>query len=258
MRGHRIYLDAQDSLNLWLRDTWEPVETRVLLAILSPGDVAVDVGAHIGYYVLEFLRRVGPTGRVIAFEPDSRLFTTLSRNVTLNGYMNATLLQTAAGDKRETLMLYRSQENSGDSRTYESKDSEVRDATPVLTLRADDVLGALRRSPRLVKIDVQGSELSVLRGLETVLTGREPCAVALEFWPYGLEGAGTPAQELLRYLADLRFRPWEISEETGTIRPFAFDPKPPGSWPFEQYTNLLCLRADDPLLGRLDDLVATH
>src|SRR5207237_4759880 len=69
--GHRMYVDALDSLNLSLDEPYSFLQTRVVNEQVHAGDTVIDVGANIGFYTLIFARLVGENGRVIAFEPAS-------------------------------------------------------------------------------------------------------------------------------------------------------------------------------------------
>lgn len=71
---------------------WELAETRFLLATLLPGQTFVDVGAHLGYFSVLAARRVGPTGSVIAVEPEPRNLRLLRQNLARNGCTNAAVL----------------------------------------------------------------------------------------------------------------------------------------------------------------------
>jgi methyltransferase, FkbM family len=72
--GHRMFVDERDSMGLSIDPVFEPLETEFCRAVVRPGAVVVDIGANIGYYTLIFARQVGPSGKVIAFEPDADNF----------------------------------------------------------------------------------------------------------------------------------------------------------------------------------------
>jgi FkbM family methyltransferase len=70
---------------------------RILTALLAPGDTAVDVGANVGTVALALAAAVGPTGRVIAFEPQRLVFQALCANLTVNGFAHVLALRAAVG-----------------------------------------------------------------------------------------------------------------------------------------------------------------
>jgi hypothetical protein len=76
---------------------YEPPFTRVFRQHLRPGAVAVDAGANWGYFTLVAATAAGPSGRVIALEPDPRQFSMLARNIRLNAFTQVDALQRAAG-----------------------------------------------------------------------------------------------------------------------------------------------------------------
>jgi len=87
------------------RDYYEP-ELLYLERVLSPGKVFVDAGANFGIYTLLASKIVGEAGRVISFEPSSRVFPVLRRNITLNGFKNVLAFPIALTDKPGRARLY--------------------------------------------------------------------------------------------------------------------------------------------------------
>ncbi|MEM6996443.1 MAG: FkbM family methyltransferase, partial [Myxococcota bacterium] len=97
--GLTLELNPEDrtlSETLWRTGTWEALQTKALLERLEPGDTFVDVGANLGYYTVLAAKKVGPSGRVFAFEPDPESFALLKRNVDRNGLTNITAENKAA------------------------------------------------------------------------------------------------------------------------------------------------------------------
>jgi FkbM family methyltransferase len=177
-------------------------ERRFLEQAVTPGMRVADVGANVGLYTLLLARLAGPTGHVYAFEPEPILFRTLRRNCRRNEAGNVTAFNCALGDAAGQTVFYRSAFNSGDNRLgglgWQGQGVEVDLA------RLDDLLPA----PRLdfIKMDVQGYELQVLRGMDRVFTASPGLRIYLEFWPAGLRSAGTEPEELLDFLFHKGFR----------------------------------------------------
>lgn len=126
-----------------------------------------DVGAHIGYYTLLFSRLVGPEGRVVAFEPSPRNLPVLRWHVARNGCANVQVEAVAVSDETGAAR-FAAGTGSGTGRLAESGTVEVR------TIRLDDYVDAGGPMPDVLKIDVEGAELAVLRGAVGVLRDARP------------------------------------------------------------------------------------
>jgi FkbM family methyltransferase len=203
VNGHHMFLDPQDSLNLSLNGVYEEFETAVISSRVKTGDTVLDIGANIGYYTLLLARLVGKTGKVIAFEPEPENFTLLQKNVQVNGYQNVITVNAALSDCPATLRLYLCHRNRGDHRIYAAEPD--RPAIDVAAFAADDYLASLGAHLRFVKMDVQGAEAKVVRGMRKLLARSADCQIAIEFWPFGMHRAGDDAGETLSLLAQLGF-----------------------------------------------------
>ena len=145
---------------------WEPGVERLVRELLAPGDVAIDVGANVGYYTLLMARAVGPRGKVLAFEPSPVTFERLRENVEMNGLDNVELFRLGASDHRGTVGL------SGGSIRNQGRSSMVRgDAEHQVEVAPLDeqIPEDLWPRVRLVKIDVEGAEPAVLAGMQAGL-----------------------------------------------------------------------------------------
>jgi len=170
---------------------WEPHVTAVFRELLSPGDVCIDVGASIGYYTLLASLLVGEEGHVYAFEPAPEAYEALLANVRLNGLANVTAQATAVGSAEGHETLYdpwvvsnvgaASMLRQPDSATHGRRSREPLDV-PVRPLTALVPEPELERA-RLVKIDVEGYEIEVLRGLEAVYERGGRPAIVVEVHP---------------------------------------------------------------------------
>ena len=156
----RTTLDDVVGRGLYTHGTFEYEALAAWLAALSDGAVAVDVGAHIGTFTLAAAQVVGPSGRVLAFEPNPQNRQGLVENLRLNGLSHRVTVFDCALSDREELVSIGSPDprNSGMSRLGVGHQE-------VKTRRLDDILAELRiGSVAAMKIDVEGHELQVLRG----------------------------------------------------------------------------------------------
>lgn len=180
-------------------------ERRYFESAVSPGQIVVDVGANQGIFTLLFSRLVGPGGRVFALEPEPALFAALDGNCARNGATNVTRLRVAAGEKRSHGMLHCSRFNSGDNTMTSSRSGP---SVPVEIVALDEVLPVEEVS--LIKVDVQGYELSVVKGMEALLKRSPGVKVLFEYWPAGLRRAGCAPEELLEFFRQRGFSLFEI------------------------------------------------
>jgi len=170
--GSRFEVDLPDLIQsrIFYFGEWEPYITRFIRDRLQPGDVFVDVGANVGYYTLLAAKIVGPSGHVHAVEASPSIFERLRRNVLINGLKNVTLHHCAASDKRQKLSLYRApRENIGATTTIPREGFAFDSKVPADTLPS--IIGSELDKAALVKIDVEGAEASVIRGLLRLLPG---------------------------------------------------------------------------------------
>lgn len=150
---------------------WAENEIRFLLKFLHPGDTVLDVGAYIGTHTLAFASAVGPNGKVCAFEPRPEIFRLLATNVHQNGLDNVVLRQAAVGAESGFISLpsldLSAPENFGGlsvvgEMAHTGASAAAATAGSEIEMLAIDALEL--EACRLIKIDVEGAELTVLEG----------------------------------------------------------------------------------------------
>jgi len=154
--------------------THEP-EYVLLSSFLSEGDWAIDIGANIGHYTKGMSDLVGARGRVIAFEPVADTFALLAANGRNYRYQNVTLLNAAASDKTGITGISVPRLTNGLNNYYEATVVSNGDGLPVMTLALDSL--ELPAAVRLVKIDAEGHELSVLKGMRQLIARDKPVLI---------------------------------------------------------------------------------
>jgi FkbM family methyltransferase len=177
--GVRLFVDLSDhviGLNI-VRGQYETAEVHRVRILLKPGDTAIDVGAHIGFFTMQMAAAVGATGRVYAFEPFDANAELLERSVAENRFEDRVVFRRAAvgaADGSATLTFPVETLNSGGA--YLLRDGtaplagNLRKTVPLVAL---DRL-ALRRPVRFIKMDVEGAEPLVVNGAERLLREDRP------------------------------------------------------------------------------------
>jgi len=145
---------------------------------IDNGDVFVDVGAHIGKYTIPIAKIVGENGLVIAVEAHSDNYKTLAENVKLNSLRNVIALNMAAWSEECKLKLF-----IGDMHGHHSVKKDYGLGFVTVQAKAlDDVFDRLRLGRvDYIKIDVEGAELEVLKGLVKTLKKHRPIVI-VEVW----------------------------------------------------------------------------
>lgn len=182
-----------------------------LRKLIKPGDICWDIGANIGFYTCLFASQVGDNGAVIAFEPASRTYGYLKENVSLNQFENVTVVNKGLGDKQEQRTLYYSEAGLAEG-TASLKYTDGRAASERVTLDTIDNLISEFPAPELVKIDVEGYQLEVLRGGEHFLKIHAPLLIA-ELKDVG-ETNRDIFEEIENYVTDLGYQLYKIGKHS--------------------------------------------
>jgi FkbM family methyltransferase len=169
VEGGLIYLNLYESAAMVQRamSAYEPAKHALIRRHLRPGMTFIDVGANKGDFTLLAARLSGLSGMVIAIEPEPENHSILQRSIELNHYTNIRVLQVALSDRDGTANLQIG--SSSGAHTLSPEFNGLRTvAVPTMTL--DGVVAEQQlRSVDMIKIDVQGLELAVLRGATETL-----------------------------------------------------------------------------------------
>lgn len=157
-RGLRLQIDARREKYYWT-GSYERAVQDTFAAVVRPGDVVWDVGAHIGFFSLLASRLVGPNGRVHAFEPIAGNRRRLLTSLELNSATNVTVHDCALSDTPGERILFA----RGASATWTLVERGGSEGTPIRCKTLDE-FATSGPPPTLIKIDAEGAEVDVLRG----------------------------------------------------------------------------------------------
>ena len=213
--GGKLRVDgsSQTGRIVYATGTYEPATTRIVRKVLRRGDLMVDVGANIGFFCIVAARSVGPGGRVVAFEPSADSRDQLLANVALNRLENVEVHSEALGATSARAFFYPGP--AADSGLASLRPLPDSLPIPVSQVRFDDI----ERGPRpvrLVKIDVEGGELSVLQGMTRCLDADRP-DVVVEVTDSFLRTMNGSAAELFGFLQAHGYRMYRIGDD-GSLR----------------------------------------
>jgi FkbM family methyltransferase len=154
----------------------EPAQTIVLVDSLKKGQVFFDIGANVGYYTILGAKLVGAQGKVLAFEPVTRNLSYLYKHVLLNNANNVSIISAACSDTLSlTTFSLGSNHAMGHIIQNNALNNQVNEKIILVpTVTVDAVIQQLGYSPNVIKIDVEGAELLVLKGAQVVLREVKP------------------------------------------------------------------------------------
>ena len=173
-RGVRMYKELNSCPIEWdvASGAYEYWKVRLFTDLVTEGMTILDIGANEGYYSMLFARLMHDKGRVLAFEPDPNNSHWLKKNISANGYQCIELHNYALSDREGETTFYPG--GGVGSLVHQSTDlallHEPRDPVTVRTRTLDNVLrDANIKNVDLMKIDVEGADLLVLKGAQHTL-----------------------------------------------------------------------------------------
>jgi FkbM family methyltransferase len=211
--------------------------------LLRPGMTFIDGGANIGEVTLFAAKRVGPSGRIVSFEPLTRLAALCRANVAMNGFDHVSVEELGLSDHAGDLPCYIASELYSDGSFHDGQ----------ATLYASDLRGQIVQSIKLttiddyfaskaidrvdgIKLDIEGAELSALRGARQVLERFRPWLI-IEIGLETCEAAGYRGEAIFDFLSPLGYRFFKIGRK-GRLYPMQ---KADICW----FQNVLCTSGSD-------------
>lgn len=157
------------------RGTLEPSVQEALRRTVRTGDVVYDVGANIGYFTLAAARLVGPSGRVVAFEPVPWCAEAVARNIELNELAQAEIHAVAVGERSGRARLLVVEEASWSHLESTGRHADTREEIDVDVVSVDELVAAgTVPPPAVLKVDTEGAELQVIAGMRETIARHRP------------------------------------------------------------------------------------
>lgn len=228
VNGFRMQLDLKHdtgiSRDLFIFHKREHLSTDLLLTgnIIGAGDTTLDVGANIGYYALIESRLVGSSGHVYAVEPVSSNYRMLSKNIELNNINNIKTFRFAAGAENGTGDIHVAEKGNFSSFTY-LEGERYSGTERVEVVRLDDFIAREGIEPALIRMDVEGFETEIIKGMPEALRKRPK--LLIEVHPHLMDTARL--QEMFETIAAAGYREAIVIKERkdvwmrsdGSVRP---------------------------------------
>lgn len=153
------------------------IEYSLLDKWIKPGDWVLDIGANVGHYSLKFSELVGKSGHVLLFEPVLSTVDLLASNITKAPYQNLSIFNVAVSDKTTLvgMEIPKKYPEGKDSNYYRAHISSNSNELNILSISIDSL--NINHPIKLAKIDVEGHEIHVLRGMESILRRDYPILI---------------------------------------------------------------------------------
>ncbi|WP_448560741.1 class I SAM-dependent methyltransferase [Trichothermofontia sp.] len=200
---------------------YESEVVNLLIQLLKPGDSFIDVGAHIGYFSLLAAALIGETGLVLTCEPEGANYDCILQNIQLNRFNNLRVLNVAVGDERKNTQFFVNSDNDGGHALWnvghhpfnqKSKQSPI--ARPI---RMETLDYLIKQHPvhnlKLLKIDTEGAEYSILRGAIDLLSRVKVPYIIAEINRFGLQQMGTNEIELRGFMRSLGYETYVLTSQ---------------------------------------------
>lgn len=217
LQGYTMLVNLSDNAAFKYLSDKESYERELMELVLdliaaNEFNLFIDVGANYGPFSLaaaHFWRETA-SRKVVAFEPDERPFTALAQSIAANHFEpGMTAVNSAVGDRSGEVQLYLSERSSASNRTFAVNGSDLRfrGTAQVRAVTLDQYFAGERWDDLslVLKIDVEGNELRVLRGATEMLSQAKRFVLIFEYYPLAMNESGLDSGDLERWLAHLQF-----------------------------------------------------
>ena len=241
----KLYKDSIISQAIFF-DEFEQTELQFIRKILKPGDIFIDIGANQGIFSLIAANIVGPNGNVYSIEPAPINYFRLNDNIKLNNFSNVSTFQIALSNKKEHLSLKVSNDgydawNTFGIPTLGKKFSEIEVKVDTLYNFIDEKKIA---NILLIKIDVEGWEVPVLKGGIKLFSGINAPTILIEFSDITSQNAGYSCFELFNILKIFGYELFRYDATTNTL----IKQKLKNNY---DYVNLIATKNENDLFERI-------
>jgi len=197
-----------------------PEVSAFLVRALRPGDVFVDVGAHIGYFSMMAANLVGPSGAVFSVEPEPGNFDRLKRHAIENGFQQIEAFNLAFAAEASETTFHLNADNDGGHALWNPGlhpfNLRTRTAPQLIRVRTAtlDTFKAIGQRPaRVIKLNTEGAEHQILRGASRLLGQRRTPFVVCDVNTFGLEQMGSSQLSFRAYLAKFGYSTFALDPE---------------------------------------------
>lgn len=206
VQGRQFKVDPRTNFHLYM---YGPRKNETIVPLIyryaKPGTATIDVGAHNGYFTICLSDAVGSNGTVHAFEASPVIYAELERTIEINRLHNVQSINKAVSDTTEAIQFYLAP-------NWKSEVSSMRPGEGSrLTIDATslDAVMPETKTVSFVKIDVEGAEMKVLKGMSSIISRNHPVMVIEVSDPW-LKELGSSSAEVFEFLHANNYQIFEI------------------------------------------------
>jgi FkbM family methyltransferase len=192
-------------------------------ARIRSGQICFDIGANVGVYVLQFANWVGPSGRVVAFEPNPGARSVLEYHVQINGLSDfATIVPCAVSEHSGTATLFAAGADGMSRLNAPNKAiaDQVR-GLDVSVVSVDDYVSQSSVKPDILMVDIEGFEIAAIAGAKRLIKEKRDLLIVVEMHPNVWSSAGTTRRSAEDLLDELQLTPVPLQGQTDALNEHA-------------------------------------
>ncbi len=195
----RLFVSSKDTalgFSLRFKGFFEPVQTRKFIKSVKKGDTVFDIGANVGYYTILASKLIGAKGKVYALEPDRKNIELLKKNIELNNCLNVEVVPLALGAENKISYFLSDRANPGESRISEKVTKQLVQVKTLDKLVKEKSIKKID----VIKLDVEGGEVDVLRGAKNLIATSKNLNIFVECNLKTLKEFGEDKTALIAFL----------------------------------------------------------
>lgn len=216
--GQKIFVDTRDislTPHILLDGFWEMWITKVFAKTIKEGMTVVEIGANFGYYTLLAASLIGPTGKIYAFEANSEISEILLQSIAVNGFLDRVIvIKKVVSDKSGRIKFHKLRRLHGGSSISDISEGifkfqKYKDHVETMDVEAvslDDYFAGNNLKIDAIKIDVEGSEALIFKGMKKLLQENPHVTIICEFTPDLISGTGENPKQFLEEIMTHGFK----------------------------------------------------
>ena len=220
VHDHRKFYFYPDKKHCILRiqenGNYEPEETYLMNIITTNKDVIIDIGANFGWFTTLFANKVKPIGHVHSFEPIPETFEELKRNIELNNISKyVTLNNLALGENNGNIKMYLPSTYGSAFASFKSHGKNDCNEYTCRMIKLDDYIKEKKLNVadiKLIKCDVEGAELLVLRGARDILKSPDAPIWLMEVSEVWTKDFGYHPVDLLNFMTENNYKIYYLKD----------------------------------------------